>query len=148
MEGDRDAMTTLKKLVAHLRGPITFDRVLKVGVFVALVVIAVNTSKLLSGVSKSVAVNSPVAMTYASLAEPTAFSKHKYDIAVISNPPDAEILVDDQMQNESTPATLRIEEGRQIKITVRASSYESYEDSFKVSRSMTVRAILRSEKKK
>jgi eukaryotic-like serine/threonine-protein kinase len=86
----------------------------------------------------------------ASVGELVIMQKRQYDIAVISSPPGAEILLNNQPQSDVTPATLRIEAGREVTITVRIpghTGYQSHEEKFKVTENRTIKAVLVDEHK-
>ena len=70
-----------------------------------------------------------------------------YDIPVTSQPAGAEILINDKTQPDVTPTTVQLDEGRDVKVTLRMSGYSDYSETFKVTGARHVHAALRAERR-
>jgi serine/threonine protein kinase len=105
-----------------------------------------QAQNLLSQVAKAIGrkpvESSPLNQTHQSSTDVTT-----YPIAVTSNPPGAEILIDEKTHADVTPTTLRLEEGREVKLTMRMPGYIAFNELFKVTGSRQVHGILRSERR-
>ena len=70
-----------------------------------------------------------------------------YDIPVTSQPAGAEILINDKTQADVTPTTVSLDEGREVKVTLRLPGYSDYTETFKVTGARHVHAALRAERR-
>ncbi len=64
-------------------------------------------------------------------------------VAITSDPSGAEVLIDDQPKGEITPTTIKLPEGKKVKLTLRAPGYLEHSQEFSVQPNrMSVRAAM------
>ncbi len=83
------------------------------------------------------------------LVATTTASTATIPVVVTSSPSGAPIEVNGVLNGETTPATLQLEKGKEVRIAVRLAGYipSPYEETFKVESSRTVNAQFKSDKK-
>ncbi len=71
----------------------------------------------------------------------------RYDIPITSQPAGAEILINDKTHPDVTPTTVQLEEGRDVKVTLRLPGYIEFNETFTVVGPKHVHTTFRAERK-